>query len=169
MNKDFFKLQKDKTENIFIDQLINNEMNLEIILNIQKEINIQGFGNLKNFFSETKFSNKSTEKKYKSEVDHLSFLFNLDNNKFSSNYNLQIKKSFFYDSEIITNVIFIIGYLISLLYLFFGFFSTLLICLCFFFFILTLCIILVSYNLKRKKSNLFNQRIYNYFDQALIF
>ena len=139
MKTDFFKVHYDKRENTFIDQLINNQMNLEIILNIQKEINIQGFGNLKNFFSKTKFSHESTEKKYKSEEDNLSFLSHLNSHNFTSNNNIQNENIFIYDSDLWVNVIFIISYMFSLIYLLFAYFSTLLICICVFFLILTLC------------------------------
>lgn len=146
----------------------NDNIDLEKILNIKKEYAIQGFGNIKSFFSEVKFSNDFIEEKYQNDKETISLLLDVNQGKKKSSSNTNI---FYTDiiSDLLINLVFILGYVVSLSYLIFAYFNPYLISVCIFFKFISCIVVYMSYTIKKNDKPKKKKKLLFYLDHLLIF
>lgn len=171
----------DKSTNVKYNSFVNKNdkypyQYLNQLLNIENELKIKAFDDLRSFFSEVKFVNKFIEEVYQKEKDEIFLLFENQTNNFVDNKKNR-KNSIFksnilssnFDSDMIINFVFIMGYIVSLLYLLIPYYNPILLSICLFCKILTCIIVLISYRLKKSEKYKSHTKLFHYLDHLLIF
>jgi len=149
----------------------DNDDYLNRLLNIEEALKIKAFGDLKSFFSEVKFSNNAIEQLYQEENEKILFLYESQNNlKEDSNnaYNESLNSPSL-SSDLIINLVFILSYIVSLVYLLIPYFNPLLLAFCIICKLITCVIVYINYKLKKNKDYKNNKKLFIYIDHILIF